>query len=211
MTLKPLFAAAALALAAAPSFLAEVHAQAAPAPAAAPAAPSRPAAAPSAAKKALVAKILQHQQGGIEAFARQLIEQPAAQMLQAAAPALQRLPAERREAVFQDIRADARKFVEDNLPPVRDRAVKLAPSTIGSLLEERFNEDELKQILAFFESPVQKRFQQAAVEMQRSLSEKLVAEMMPTIEPRLRSLQQSMAGRLGIPSAASAAASAASR
>jgi uncharacterized protein len=188
--LKPLVASLAIVLSAG------AHAQGASAPA-------------SPAKKALVAKLIQLQQPGIENVARLLVEQPALQLMQQAAIALQRLPAERRQAVGQDIQADVRKYVEDTVPGVRDRAVKLAPATIGPMLEERFSENELKQLISIIESPVNKKYQSMGGEFQRALGEKVVSEMRPEIDPRLRALQQSMATRLGV--APSPAASAASR
>jgi hypothetical protein len=179
--------------------LAATGAQAqAPTPPASAAAP-KPALPTSPAKKALVAKLLQLQQPGIEAMARQLAEQPALQMLQQSRPALQRLPAERREAVAKEIQADARKYAEEATPIVRDRAVKLAPTTIGTILEERLTEDELKQIIAILESPANRKFQAMAGDMQRALGEKLVAETGPLIEPKVRALEQSMRTRLEIP------------
>ncbi len=149
-------------------------------------------------KKELVAKVLQLQQPGIETMARSLTQQPAAQLMQQASPALQRLPAERREAVARDIEADLRKYVEEAVPIVSERAVKLAPSTIGVLLEDRFTEDELKQIIAVLESPVNRKFQSMAPEMQRAITEKLVAETRPLIEPKVRVMEQSVAKRLGL-------------
>jgi hypothetical protein len=175
-----------------------VQAQTATPPASA-AAAAKPALPTSPAKKALVAKLLQLQQPGVEAMARQLAEQPALQMLQQSRPALQRLPAERREAVAKEIQADARKYAEEATPIVRDRAVKLAPTTIGTILEERLTEDELKQIIAILESPANRKFQAMAGDMQRALGEKLVAETGPLIEPKVRALEQSMRTRLEIP------------
>ncbi len=158
-------------------------------------------------KKELVAKVLQLQQPGIETMARQLAETPARQMLQGAAQALQRVPAERREALARDIEADVRKYAEETVPVVTERAIKLAPSTIGALLEERFTEDELKQIVGILESPVNRKFQGMAGDMQRAIAEKLVAETRPAVEPKLRALEQSVAKRLGIsPPAAGASA-----
>src|SRR3954453_231713 len=114
------------------------------APAASAAAAEAPAPAPgSPAKKALVAKVLALQQPGIEAMARQMTEQPVVPMLQQAGAVIQqRVPPERRDAVAKDIQADARKYVDETTPLVRAAAVKLAPTTIGVLLEERFTEDE---------------------------------------------------------------------
>lgn len=153
----------------------------------------------SPAKKELVAKILLLQQTGVENMARQLAEQPAMQAMQTAGAALQRLPPERREAVARDIEADIRRYVEEATPIVRDRAVKLAPLTVGPLLEERFTEDELRQIMATLESPVNKKFQSLFPEMQKALGERLVADTRADVEVKLRAMQASVSQRLGIP------------
>lgn len=167
--------------------------------------PAKPATASSPAKKALVAKVLQLQQPGIEAMAKQLAEQPALQMMQQVGAALQRVPAERREAVAKEIQADARKYAEEATPIVRERAVKLAPATIGALLEERFTEDELKQVVALLESPINRKLQAMGPEMQRALGEKLVGETRASIEPKVKALEQSIVKRLEPAGAASGA------
>jgi hypothetical protein len=153
-------------------------------------------------KKELVARLLTLQQPGIEAMARGLAEQPALQLMQAAGPALQRLPAERREAVARDVEADMRKYADEAVPIVRERALKIAPSTIGALLEERFTEDELRQIIAVLESPVNRKFQGMAGDMQKALVEKLVADTREQVEPKVRTMQQSVSKRLGVPTTA---------
>jgi uncharacterized protein len=167
---------------------------------AAPAAPAAPATAAvsSAAKKELVSKVLSLQQGGIEAMSRGLTEQPAMQIMGQANQVLQRLPAERREAVARDIEADLKKYVEETTPIVRDKAMKLAPSTIGAILDERFSEDELRQIVALLESPVNRKFQGMTGDMQRAITEKVVAEARPEVDPKLQALQLSVAKRLGM-------------
>ena len=162
----------------------------------------------SPAKKELVAKIMLLQQPGVENMARQLTEQPAMQAMQAANAALQRLPAERRDAVARDVEADIRKYVEEATPIVRDRAVKLAPLTVGSLLEERFTEDELRQIIALLESPVNRKFQSLFPDMQKVLGERLIAETRGEVEIKLRAMQTSLTQRLGTPAPAAPASSA---
>lgn len=162
----------------------------------------------SAAKKELIAKVLEMQRPGIEAMGRNLAEQPAVQMMQQAGGALQRVAADKREVVAREIEADVRKYVEETTPIVRDRAVKLAPSTIGAVLEENFTEEELKQVIALLESPVNRKFQSLAPAMQKSITEKLVAETRATVEPKMRALEQTVARRLGVtPPAAGAAGS----
>jgi hypothetical protein len=156
----------------------------------------------SPAKKELVQKLLTLQQPGIEMAARSLVERPAAQMMQEAGRVLQvQVPADKREAVGKAIEADVKKYVEDALPPVKERAIKLAPTTIGATLEEKFSEDELKQLIAWFESPVNKKFQQVGAEMQSNFMQKLVAEARPLLEPKLQSLEQRVRTALGAPAA----------
>lgn len=165
------------------------------------------------AKKDLVAKVLQLQQPGIEAMAREIAERPVQQLMQQASIVLQtQVPADKREAIARSIDADAKKFVEDATPLIRERAMRLAPTTVGPLLEERFSEDELKQLIAWLESPVNKKYQQLVPEIQESMIKKLVAEAAPLVDPKLQALQQKMRKAFGLPAVptpASAPASAA--
>lgn len=157
-------------------------------------------AATSPAKKELVARLLKLQQPGIEQLARNLAEQPAGQLLNQAGMAMQaRVPPEKRDAMAKEIGADVKKYAEEAVPLVRDRAIKLAPSTVGKLLEEKFTEEELQQIVATLESPVHTKYMQLSGDMQKVLLEKLVADTRPAIEPKLKALEASIGKRLGIP------------
>lgn len=164
-----------------------------------------PAPAASAAKKELAAKIVKLQQPGIDLVARQLVEQPVMQILQQANIVMQqRVAPDRRQAVAADIQADARKYAEELGPLVRDKASKLAPGILQPMLEEKFTEEELKQIIAIIESPVNRKYQAMGPELQRALGQKLVEEMKPAIEPRFKALAQSVQGRLQPATGASA-------
>ena len=150
------------------------------------------------AKKELVAKILQLQQPSIEGIATLLAQQPAAQMMQGANVALQsRIAPDKREAVAKEIQADVKKYVDEAVPLLRERAVKLAPSTLGPLMEEKFSEDELKQLIAIMESPVNRKYGQMNGELQKALGDKLVAETRSLIEPKVKELDLSIGKRLG--------------
>jgi uncharacterized protein len=153
-------------------------------------------------KKELVQKLLTLQQPMIEGMARSMVERPAAQLMQAAGQALQsQVPPEKREAAAKQIDADVKKFVEESTPLLRERAVKLAPSTLGATLEEKFTEDELKQLIAWLESPVNKKFQQIGPEMQNNFLQKLAGEAAPLLDPKLQALQQKVRVSLGLPEA----------
>lgn len=173
----------------------------APAPAPAPA-PSSPA------KKELVQRVLKLQQPAIESLARGLAEQPAAMLMQEAGAVLQqRVAADKREATAREIQADVKKYIDETVPAVQQRAVKLAPDTIGAILEANLTEDELRQVIGYLESPVQRKFQQLTGQMERSLTEKLVADARPQVNANLEALRASVAKRLGGPAPAASGAS----
>ena len=151
------------------------------------------------AKKELAARIVKLQQAGIENMARNLVEQPAVELMGNAANALpSRVAKDKQDAVAKEIQADVRKYLDEAVPLVQARALKLAPATIGALLEEKFSEDELKQVAAIIESPAYVKFQKIGEDMQQQLVEKLVADTRPTIEPKVRALELTIGKRLGV-------------
>ncbi len=157
----------------------------------------------SAAKKELVARILVLQQPAIEQTAQGLVVQPAMQLSQLAAQTIQNQVApEKREATGKLVQEDLKKYVDEVGPLVRQQAIKLAPSTIGVLLEEKFTEDELKQLIAMIESPVNRRYLQMGGEFQKVLGEKLVLQAKPMVEPKVKALEQTVVKHLGLPEAA---------
>ena len=164
---------------------------------------------PTAAKSELISKILLLQRPAIEGIATALAQQPAAQMMQGANVALQtRVAPDKREAIGKEIQADLKKYVDEAVPLLRERAVKIAPTTIGTLLDEKFTEEELRQLVAIMESPVNRKFGQMNSELQKSLGEKLVAETRSLIEPKVKALDQSIGKRLGVTPPASGATAA---
>ncbi len=147
----------------------------------------------------LTARVLKLQQPAIEATARGLAEQPAAELMERAGAALQaRVAPERREAVGRDIRADVKKYLDEAVPLVQSRAVALAPAAITPLLDDKFTEDELRQLVAALESPALAKFQKLGADMQKALAERLVQETRATIDPKIAALEQSLTRRLGL-------------
>ena len=154
----------------------------------------------SPAKKELVARVLKAQQSDIEGVARSLVERPAAQMMQEAGLAMQRqVPPEKREAVGKQIEAEARKYVDEALPIVRDRAMKIAPTTIGPVLEAKMSEDELKTLLAWLDSPTYKKYSSLAGEMRNGFVQQLLKDAGPLVEPKAQALDARIRVILGVP------------
>lgn len=193
-------AALAAALLAAP---AAAQQTATPAPAMASPAPTSPA------KKELIAKIIALQQPAVEGFAQQLAQQPLARLLLPLNQALQaRVPADKRQSVAKDIDAEARKFLEGVSPLLRERAIKLAPEVLGPILDQKFSEDELKQLAAWLDSPVNKKFQQVSGEIQQAFTQRLVADTRAEVEPKLRAFEERVGPMVGISASSPAGASA---
>jgi hypothetical protein len=161
-------------------------------------------------KKELVQRVLQAQQSEIESVSRSIVERPAAQMMQEAAHAMQRqVPVDKREAIGKSIEAEVRKYIDESVPLVRERALKLAPTTIGAVLEDKMTEDELKQLVAWLESTTHKKFQQLGPDMRNSFIQKVLTESRPVVDPKIQALDARIRVILGVPPAAPAAASAA--
>ncbi len=159
-------------------------------------------------KKELVQRLLRLQQSDIEGFARSVVERPAAQMMREAGLALQQLPGtqEKREATGKAIEAEVKKYVDEAYPIVRDRAIKLAPATIGAAFEAKMSEEELKLLLAWLESPTAKKYQQVAADLRNTFTQKLLAEMPGVLDPKLQALDGRIRVILGVPPAGSPAA-----
>lgn len=159
-------------------------------------------------KKELVQRILQIQQVEIEAVARTVVERPAAQMMQEASVALRQVAPDKREALGKALEAEAKKYIDESYPLVRERAVRIAPATIGAVLEEKLSDDELKQLLAWLESPANKKYQQLGPDMRNSFIQKLLADARPVVDPKLQALEARARVILGMPAAAGAASAA---
>lgn len=159
---------------------------------------SAPPAAPSPAKLALINKLIQLQQPGVENIGRMLLQQPVGNLMQGAGQALQQMPADKREAAAKAIEVEVRKFVDETVPLMRERGARLSGATWTPLLDERFTEDELKQTIAWLESPTSKKYQQLGTEMQQALAQKMVADTRTTVETRLKTLEQTIAKQLGL-------------
>jgi len=169
------------------------HAQPASAPAAAASAPV------SAAKKELAAKAVALQQPFFDSIAGEILMGPVMRLGQAARNSLQSLPPEKRDSAIKSIDADIRKFLDESMPLMRERAAKIAPTTVGPLLEERMSEDELRQLNTWLSSPAAKKYQQLGGEVQQALAQKLAADAGPLLTPKLQALEQKVRVTLGVP------------
>ncbi|MBU2289239.1 MAG: DUF2059 domain-containing protein [Gammaproteobacteria bacterium] len=153
-------------------------------------------------KSALVRQFVDMQRPGIESLARGMVQQWSDPIAAAGAEYLHtRIPEDKREAASKAADAELKKYFDENYPIVRDKALASAQGAIGPILEQDFTDDELKQVMAWLSSPLSKKYQDSAQKMQQALAEKIVADMRPTMEPKLRALDANVAKALGAPPA----------
>lgn len=154
------------------------------------------ASAPSAAKKDLINKLLTLQQRGVDDMARALTQGPAMNLGQRAASALQTVPADKREATAKAIDADIHKYVDEAAPLIKERTAKLAPQVLTPILDEKLTEDDLRQLIAWMESPVRKKYEALSVDIRNGLGERVLADLSPTLDPKLAALQDKVMATL---------------
>ncbi|WP_334275581.1 DUF2059 domain-containing protein [Roseateles microcysteis] len=165
----------------------------------------------SPAKKELITRLLTIQTANAEGMARNLAGAPLGPMAQEVRIAMQQVPAEKREAAAKAIENDVNKFGEEATRMIKERILKLAPEVVSPILDARFSEDELRQILAWLESPVAKKFDSVSPEMGRALQGKVMQDLGPALDARLNTLRGGIVKHLGLTPPSSSGTPAASK
>ena len=92
---------------------------------------------------------------------------------------------------------------------VRASAGKLSKTVIGPMLDDKFTEDELKQLVSMLESPVLKKYQGLLPELSNALLEKVVADARPQVTPKLQAAEANVRKILDVASGGKLSAAAA--
>lgn len=133
----------------------------------------------------------------VEDAAVVMVQRPAADALQQARIALQgRVSATKQEATLKDIAVDVQKYVDEATPIARAAATRLKTPTLGPLLAQNFNEEELRQLIALLESPVKRKFEGLVPQLERAYGQKIAAESSAAIDPKLKALTQNVGLKL---------------
>jgi len=153
------------------------------------------------AKRELINKVLKLQQPAIEQLTVGVLSRPVNDLAQKLMPAIRRLPEDKRESTAKSIDASLRKFMEDNSPALIEKGKGIQAATIGTTLDEKFNEDELKQLVAWLESPVSKKFGEVAPELQAAYTKRLIDDNGKALDEKFNALQSNIAKQLGLDTA----------
>lgn len=127
-----------------------------------------------------------------------LIQRPLAQMLQNAATAMETsgVPAAQREGLLPELRADVKAVADKLVPLVKASAEKAAPDSVGKPLAEKFSAAELSQLIAYLESPLNKKFLAMLPELQAALNARVLADTRDAVTPQLTELQKTLTVRI---------------
>ena len=112
-------------------------------------------------------------------------------------PQLDKLPAARQKAAADQLDAELRKFNESNVRTIKERNDKVALEVLVPAYAERFNADELRQLLTFMESPVVKKYYAANPQMASLLAEKLVEATRSEVDAHIKDFDTRAAHILG--------------
>lgn len=146
-------------------------------------------------KQVLVQKVLTLWH--IEDVAVTMVQRPASDALLKARVALQgRVSPEKQEATLKAIVTDVQKYIDEVTPIVRAEGLHLKEPTLGPLLQQNFSEDELRALIALFESPVKKKFESLVPKFERAFGEKVAENSRSVVDPKLQSMSNNIGAKL---------------
>ena len=126
-----------------------------------------------------------------------MVQRPAVRALEQSRVVLQgRVAANKQEATLRDVTTDVQKYLDEATPIARASAVKLKAATLAPLLAQNFSDEELKQLIALLESPVRKKFEQLAPQLEKAFGEKIQADAGPAIDPKLKVMTEAVGLKL---------------
>ena len=127
-------------------------------------------------KTDLAAKVVTLQQGPeLDRLLIQLAGSTTQQLIANWGPKLEtNVPKARQEKASEELNAELKKYADDTVQLITKQVKKVSADVLVPAYAERFTQEELQQIAAFFESPVIKKYQAAAPELGNTFVQKLV-------------------------------------
>ncbi|MDO9359009.1 MAG: DUF2059 domain-containing protein [Polaromonas sp.] len=151
-------------------------------------------------------KVVAVQQADLEGLVAQLAGTAAQDLTNAWGPRFQaNVPKARQAKATEDFNAELSKFATDANKIILAKVSQANSEALIPAYMERFTLDELKQLAAFFESPVIKKYKAATPELVDVFIKKLVASTQPEIQARASQFDAAAAKIVGAAPAAPAA------
>ena len=123
----------------------------------------------------------------LERLVGQLADSATQDILQNCGPKLQsNVPPAKMEQAKEGLNTELKKYFEDVSKTINGKVGKVSSSALIPAYMERFTLDELKQLVAFFESPAIKKYQSAAPELGSLFVKQLIEETNTDVMARTR-------------------------
>ena len=107
------------------------------------------------------------------------------------------LPKEKAEQTAQSLNAELKKYNDDVSKIISSKVNKASADSLVPVYMARFSLDELKQLVAFFESPAVKKYQAAAPELGNIFVNQLVLETRSDVNARAKQFDDAAAKIVG--------------
>jgi hypothetical protein len=151
-------------------------------------------------------KVVALQQADLDALVGQLVGTAAQDLVAGWAPRFDAgVPKARQAKATEEFNAELSKFATDANKIITAKVTQANTEALVPAYMERFSLDELKQLAAFFESPVIKKYKVATPELVDVFVKKLVASTQPDIQARAKVFDAAAAKIVGVAPSAPAA------
>lgn len=158
------------------------------------------AAAQDAAKKELATRIVNLQKAqDMDALVAQLAGSANKVVVNTWLPKLDKLPAAKQKAAADQLDIELKKFNEENVRTIKAKNEKISLEVLVPAYAEKFSADELKQLVAFLESPVIKKYYAANPQLANQLAQKLVEATSADVDAHIRNFDLRAAQIVGMP------------
>lgn len=123
----------------------------------------------------------------LERLVGQLADSATQDILQNWGPKLQSdVPQAKMEQAKEGLNTELKKYFDDVSKTINSKVSKVSNGALIPAYMERFTLDELKQLVAFFESPAIKKYQSAALELGSLFVKQLIEETSTDVTARTR-------------------------
>ena len=148
---------------------------------------SAPVQAQDATRKELATRIVNLQKAhDMDALIAQLASSASQTVVSTWLPKLDQLPRSKQRTAADQLDAELKKFNQDNVRLIKSRNERISLDVLVPAYAERFTTDELRQLVAFMESPVIKKYYAANPQMANMLAQKLVEATRKDVETRIK-------------------------
>jgi uncharacterized protein len=154
--------------------------------------------APDAEKQKLIDRLLVHFHP--ENRILQLVQQQGLSAMQQSGIALQtaHVPQERKDKTLAEVHDDVQKYIDTTMPVAVASAKRMAGPAVSPILLQNFSVDELRQLLAFYESPVKDKFERLVPQMEAAVGQKVQVEIAPTVDKNAKAMTEAVGTKLRV-------------